>query len=68
MVPHRITERQKAGKARSIKENSSKNSRNTVSKQLIEAPQFSKRDIFGKEYPEYRTSVRQGVYLIVVLL
>ena len=33
---HRITERQKAGKARSIKEKQLKNSRSTVSKQLVE--------------------------------
>ena len=33
---HRITERQKAGKARSIKEKQLKNSRNTVLKQLVE--------------------------------
>ena len=33
---HRITERQKAGKARSIKGKQLKNSRNTVSKQLVE--------------------------------
>ena len=33
---HRITERQKAGKARSIKEKQLKNSRNTVSKLLVE--------------------------------
>ena len=32
---HRITERQKAGKARSIKEKQLKNSRSTVSKQLV---------------------------------
>ena len=32
---HRITERQKAGKARSIKEKQLKNSRNTVSRQLV---------------------------------
>ena len=32
---HRITERQKAGKARNIKEKQLKNSRNTVSKQLV---------------------------------
>ena len=32
---HRITERQKAGKARSIKEKQLKNSRNTVLKQLV---------------------------------
>lgn len=33
---HRITERQKAGKARSIKGKQLKNSRNMVSKQLVE--------------------------------
>ena len=33
---HRITERQKAGKARNIKGKQLKNSRNTVSKQLVE--------------------------------
>ena len=32
---YRITEKQKAGKARSIKEKQLKNSRNTVSKQLV---------------------------------
>ena len=33
---HRITEMQKAGKARNIKGKQLKNSRNTVSKQLVE--------------------------------
>ena len=32
---HRITEKQKAGKARNIKEKQLKNLRNTVSKQLV---------------------------------
>ena len=32
---HRITEKQKAGKARNIKEKQLKNSRNTVSKQVV---------------------------------
>ena len=40
---HRITERQKAGKARSIKGKQLKNSRNTVSKQLV-ALHSSQRD------------------------
>ena len=40
---HRITERQKAGKARSIKGKQLKNSRNTVSKQLVEL-RSSQRD------------------------
>ena len=33
---HRITKKQKAGKARNIKEKQLKNSRNTVSRQLVE--------------------------------
>ena len=33
---HRITEKQKAGKARNIKEKQLKNSRSPVSKQLVE--------------------------------
>ena len=33
---HRITKKQKAGKARNIKEKQLKNSRSTVSKQLVE--------------------------------
>ena len=40
---HRITEKQKAGKARNIKEKQLKNSRSTVSKAARRAPQFSKR-------------------------
>ncbi len=40
---HRITERQKDGKARSIKGKQLKNSRNTVSKQLV-AHLSSQRD------------------------
>ena len=42
---HRITEKQKAGKARNIKEKQLKNSRNTVSKQLV-ALRSSPRDNF----------------------
>ena len=42
---HRITERQKAGKSRSIKGKQLKNSRNTVSKQLV-ALRSSPRDNF----------------------
>ena len=43
---HRITEKQKAGKARNIKEKQLKNSRNTVSKQLVEH-HSSQRDNFS---------------------
>lgn len=39
---HRITEKQKAGKARNIKEKQLKNSRNTVSKQLVELLSFQR--------------------------
>ena len=42
---HRITGKQKAGKARNIKEKQLKNSRNTVSKQLVEH-HSSQRDNF----------------------
>lgn len=40
---HRITEKQKAGKAGNIKEKQLKNSRSTVSKQLVARPS-SQRD------------------------
>ena len=40
---HRITERQKAGKARSIKGKQLKNSRSIGLKAARRAPQFSKR-------------------------
>ena len=45
---HRITEGQKAGKARSIKGKQLKNSRNTVSKQLVELLSFQ-RDNFSEK-------------------
>ena len=45
---HRITEKQKAGKARNIKEKQLKNSRNTVSKQLVELLS-SQRDNFSEK-------------------
>lgn len=45
---HRITEKQKAGKARNIKEKQLKNSRNTVSKQLVEL-RSSQRDNFSEK-------------------
>ena len=51
---HRITEKQKAGKARNIKEKQLKNSRSTVSKQLVVLHSsasvnllyYSERDLF----------------------
>ena len=42
---HRITERQKAGKARSIKGKQLKNSRSTVSKQLVEHHSSASADL-----------------------
>ena len=52
---HRITERQKAGKARSIKEKQLKNSRNTVSKQLVEH-RSSLNDNFNRIQKTIKTS------------
>lgn len=45
---YRITEKQKAGKARNIKEKQLKNSRNTASKQLVELLS-SQRDNFSEK-------------------
>ena len=45
---HRITEKPKAGKARNIKEKQLKNSRSTVSKQLVELLS-SQRDNFSEK-------------------
>ncbi len=45
---HRITKKQKAGKAWNIKEKQLKNSRNTVSKQLVELLS-SQRDNFSEK-------------------
>ena len=52
---HRITERQKAGKARSIKGKQLKNSRNTVSKQLV-ALRSSLNVNFGSQRDNLRNS------------
>ena len=59
---HRITKKQKAGKARNIKEKQLKNSRNTVSKQLVEhhsslRDNYLAREIQFKEIQNPRTSV-----------
>ena len=50
---HRITEKPKAGKARNIKEKQLKNSRNTVSKQLVEH-HSSQRDNSQENYNSKR--------------
>ena len=54
---HRITEKQKAGKARNIKEKQLKNSRSTVSKQLVEllsSQRDNNKKIDFKKTPIYR--------------
>ena len=47
---HRITERQKAGKARSIKGKQLKNSRNTVSRKLVELHSSQRDNYFTIQY------------------
>jgi len=59
---YRITERWKAGKARNIKGKQLKNSRNQVSKQLVEhhssqRDNYLARELQFKEIPNPRTSV-----------
>ena len=54
---HRITKKQKAGKARNIKEKQLKNSRSTVSKQLVEllsSQRDNNKKIDFKKTPIYR--------------
>ena len=58
---HRITERQKAGKARSIKGKQLKNSRNTVSKQLVEH-RSSLNDNLERNFFEYRCISNPGIF------
>ena len=65
---HRITERQKAGKARSIKGKQLKNSRNTVSKQLVEHHSSQNVNLYNLfEYTEDTQQPRKcnvsGVFL-----
>ena len=47
---HRITERQKAGKARSIKGKQLKNPRNTVSRQLVARLSSARDNLLFKPY------------------
>jgi hypothetical protein len=60
---HRITERQKAGKARSIKGKQLKNSRNTVSKQLVELLSFASvnKEIIFQERRYQEKPIFQGL-------
>ena len=50
---YRITEKQKAGKARNIKEKQLKNSRNTVSKQHV-----ALRSSASDNYKEYQKNIK----------
>jgi len=61
---HRITERQKAGKSRSIKGKQLKNSRNTVSKQL-DVLRSSQRDNYLARELRFKeiTNLRNLVFL-----
>ena len=62
---YRITEKQKAGKARNIKEKQLKNSRSTVSKQLV-ALRSSQRDNYTERRRKQTTpeiSSISGVFL-----
>ncbi len=61
---HRITEKQKAGKARNIKEKQLKNSRNTVSKAHVVHPS-SQRDNFVKFSNPRNRSVFGGLFNFV---
>ena len=63
---HRITERQKAGKARSIKEKQLKNSRNTVSKQLVALRSSASVNLFVRFYTTvYAQDIFPGRFLLV---
>ena len=64
---HRITERQKAGKARSIKGKQLKNSRNTVSKQLVEHLR-SLNDNYTRIYMDLRSIVLLGSFLYMIVV
>lgn len=57
---HRITERQKDGKARSIKGKQLKNSRNQVSKQLVE--HHSSANDNSTEYRKRATNPESSIF------
>jgi len=60
---HRITEKQKAGKARNIKEKQLKNSRNTVSKQLVALRSSASVNLFVRFYTTvYAQDIFLGVF------
>ena len=53
---HRITEKPKAGKARNIKEKQLKNSRSTVSKQLVEHRSSASDNYLARELTKEKTT------------
>ena len=60
---YRITEKQKAGKARNIKEKQLKNSRNTVSKQLVALRSSASVNLFVRFYTTvYAQDIFLGVF------
>ena len=60
---HRITEKQKAGKARNIKEKQLKNSRSTVSRQLVAQASSPRDNHTAKHKP--KTIVSAVVFCVV---
>ena len=61
---YRITEKQKAGKARNIKEKQLKNSRNQVSKQLVALRSSARDNYLARELQfEEITNLRNIVFL-----
>ncbi len=64
---HRITERQKAGKARSIKGKQLKNSRNTVSKQLVAHRSFQRDNLRAIACKKLQRIYSLGAFLLRLL-
>ena len=60
---HRITERQKAGKARSIKGKQLKNSRSTASKPLVALRSSASADFSSKQLKNPETMRFSGFFL-----
>ena len=60
---YRITEKQKAGKARNIKEKQLKNSRSTVSKQLVALRSSASDNLQLKNAKKARNTLFSGLFL-----
>ena len=59
---HRITEKQKAGKARNIKGKQLKNSRNTVSRQLVVLRSSARDNLLAGPYQKVYKSPENKVF------